>query len=450
MTESGRLAIRTDESDEPRGHMFYVAYHAKPKSGNKDSQTRPILFMWGGGPGGEAKNLHLKFIGPRIFENEQLVDNQDTLLTEADLVFVDAVGTGFSRPAKPEYAAQFYTMGGDLAATTEFIRSYLAIHGQIQRSIYVGGQSLGTWRAAGVGEKLAEAGYNLKGIVIISGQVPGAEISFAFDDAMYIPARTRSAIFFKKLSPELLADPDKTIKQVEKWTRDVYWSALEKKDSLSHEEREQIARQLARYTGVDEDFIDRKALTMTTTVYRKTLLGSDPESVLSISDLTRSGLGSYSFAQKAAYGAYFRDELGYNTALPYISSGDSGIEHSFFPSTAVDPHQATDWQWDIPEMTSEELKRLENGYAPPNAPHWIQNALKRNPGTRVFIAAGKLDAMVSCMGNAIMIDNLGSALANRYTNKCYFGGHSIYLDRPDTRIALTNDLKAFISAGLER
>lgn len=440
-TTAGRLAIRADESDEPRGHMFYVAYQAQAKQ-----KPRPLMFVWGGGPGGDSIALQHEFMGPRLIQGDVLADNPDTLLSEVDLVFVDAMGTGFSRPAKPEYAAQFYTMSGDAAAMSEFIRSYLALRGETRRPIYVAGQSLGTWRAASVGEILAKAGYDLRGIVIISGQVPGAEISFPFDDAMYIPTRTEAAIFHSKLDADLMRDPDRTRAEVEAWTRDAYWPALERKATLTVAEREAIARNLARYTGVDERLIDRQTLTMTTGVYRETLIGKDRASVLAVSDYTVKGPRVHSWALRATMGDFFRRELGYATSLTYTASANP-IERSFLPPTAEKPHQPTDFAWDEPEMTREELKRLQDGYAPPNAPPWLQNALRANPRTRVFVAAGRYDPMVSCLGNRMMIERLTPELKGRYDNHCYWGGHSIYRDRPQTRVSLTEDLKRFVAAG---
>jgi pimeloyl-ACP methyl ester carboxylesterase len=443
-TVAGRLPIRNDESDEPRARMFYVSYSAGAKTAG-----RPLTFIWGGGPGGDSIALHHELMGPRIIEGDRLVDNPDTLLAATDLVFVDAVGTGFSRATKPEFASQFYTMGGDGAAMAEFIRSYLAIHGDTTRPIYLGGQSLGTLRAARVGEILAQAGYNLRGLILISGQVPGAWIDADFDDAMYIPARTEAALIHGKLDAELQRDPKRTIAEAEAWTKDVYWPALRNRKTLPPAEREEIARKLARFIGVKEQLISRKTLTMTTNRYRTSLFGSDPASTLSISDLTLKGTTQQSFVLKAALGDYFREELGYRTSIAYFA-GMRGIERSFMPPPGPKPHSPTDFAWDIPPMTASELQRLADGYAPPNIPSWAQNALRANPDTRIFVAGGRLDAMVSCLGNSIMIERLGPTLAHRYTNRCYFGGHSMYRGRPETRVALLNDLKAFIGTDPNR
>ena len=116
----GRVPIRDAESDEIHGHMFFVYYRIPT-----NDAPRPITFLWNGGPGSNTASLHLESIGPKRFtHNAQLVDNAETALEFTDLVFVDAIGTGFSRPVKREYGAEFYQTRGDVMAFTEFIRAW--------------------------------------------------------------------------------------------------------------------------------------------------------------------------------------------------------------------------------------------------------------------------------------------------------------------------------------
>lgn len=104
--ETGRIAIRDAETGQPRGWMFYIAYRVP------SAKPRPLAFVWNGGPGANSATLHFEVAGPKRGEGGRLVDNAETWLTHADLVFVDPIGTGFSRPAKAEYAQAFYgTLG---------------------------------------------------------------------------------------------------------------------------------------------------------------------------------------------------------------------------------------------------------------------------------------------------------------------------------------------------
>lgn len=100
--QAGRIPIRSVEADEPRAHIFYVAYRVSSANG----VPRPITFLWGGGPSGPAIGVHMTF-GPKRVEKGKVVDNPLTLLPVTDMVFVDPVGTGFSRPTKPEYGEEF-------------------------------------------------------------------------------------------------------------------------------------------------------------------------------------------------------------------------------------------------------------------------------------------------------------------------------------------------------
>src|SRR5687768_865284 len=133
--ETGRIAIRDAETGEPRGWMFYIAYRVpSPK-------PRPLVFVWNGGPGANSATLHFEVAGPKRGEGGALVDNQETWLTHADLVFVDPIGTGFSRPAKAEYAQSFYGTLGDVASVTEFVRSWRLLHGAEASPLYLIGES---------------------------------------------------------------------------------------------------------------------------------------------------------------------------------------------------------------------------------------------------------------------------------------------------------------------
>ena len=127
---AGLLPIRLNETGEPRGYIFFVAYTVDRTS---REAPRPLTFAWNGGPGSNALLLHLSALGPRRLTDDgeaggragsiALEDNEATWLDATDIVFVDPIGTGFSRPARPEYADDFYGVLGDIAATVEFIRT---------------------------------------------------------------------------------------------------------------------------------------------------------------------------------------------------------------------------------------------------------------------------------------------------------------------------------------
>ena len=138
---------------------------ASPRRASHD----PCTFIWNGGPGWPALPLHFEVAGPLRGEGDRLVDNADTWLTESDLVFIDPVGTGFSRATKPEYVKEFALLVGDVMAEAEFIRSWLLLHDAEEAPVIVAGESYGSSRAGRVGYAVLKRGFNVAGIVLISG-----------------------------------------------------------------------------------------------------------------------------------------------------------------------------------------------------------------------------------------------------------------------------------------
>ena len=158
----GQLPITNDAGDNEAA-IFYIAYTAdNPPAGSR----RPLLFLFNGGPGSSSVWLHLGAVGPRrvlmLAEGKmppppyRLVDNEFTWLDQADLVFIDPVGTGYSRAAKPDLTKKFTTVQGDIESLGRFIRLYLTRSGRWDSPLFLVGESYGTFRAAGLSEYLVE------------------------------------------------------------------------------------------------------------------------------------------------------------------------------------------------------------------------------------------------------------------------------------------------------
>ena len=144
---AGVLPIRLNETGEPRGYIFFVAYVVPRAPGQP---ARPVTFAWNGGPGSNSLLLHLDALGPRRLATTDgdgagsgpaFEDNQATWITATDLVLVDPIGTGFSRPASPDAADAFYSVLGDIAATAEFIRTYRTRFDAWDAPLYLAGES---------------------------------------------------------------------------------------------------------------------------------------------------------------------------------------------------------------------------------------------------------------------------------------------------------------------
>lgn len=434
---AGRLPIRNDESGEVRGRAFFVAYVAK----GAGTAPRPLTFIWNGGPTAPAVLLHSEMFGPRRMRGPALVDNPETLLATSDLVFFDPIGTGFSRPETAASEAEFLGVLGDQAAAAEFIRAWRVKFGAEAQPLFIAGESYGTWRASGVAELLAKRGVPLRAAILISGGIPGMGMPDAFVDALYVPARTASALHHGKLAPELLRDRAATLDAAAEWARTTYRIALENVATLDDARRDAIATELARYTGIPASSIDRKTLFVSNMEYRKLLFGNAAGRTLNTFDMRLFDPLPENDRGNAAFTRYLRRDLGYATDLAYTP-----LESGYMP--APGPERASTgsrWRYDHREITPEMMERTKRGGGPPGSLPWLQNAMRANRELRVFVAAGRFDSLNSCAGNPWMVATLEPELASRFTLRCYEGGHMMYRDEQE-RLRLSKDVAEFVRA----
>ena len=438
---AGRLPIRNDETGEVRGYVYFTAYVAKAAAG----KPRPLTFLWNGGPTSNSMLVHTEMFGPRRITPAGMVDNAETLLTTSDLVFYDPVGTGFSR-AGADTDKEFLTTLGDFAETAEFVRAWRVKFAAERQPLFLGGESYGTWRVNGATELLEKRGIKVAGAILISGGVPGSLMPPAFQDAMYVPARTAAAFALKRLPPDLMRDRAATMKAVADWAADVYMPALTRVDALTPEERESVARDLARYTGVRADQIDRKTLVMTNNAYKSGLYDGEAAKALDTYDMRIVGKQADEIADRAAIlGDYLRGELGYRTDLAY-----TGLEDGYMPLPGPARRSTgSRWSYNHVAVTPEVMARMNAGGGPPLSQPWLQNAMRLDPALRVYVAAGRYDSLNMCEGNVRMSAKLEPALASRFTHACYEGGHMMYRVQ-STRLQLSQDIARFIAGGAAR
>jgi carboxypeptidase C (cathepsin A) len=164
-----------DDKGETEAEIFFVAYDL---DGVEDRADRPLTFVFNGGPGSSAIWLHMGALGPKRVRMEaegwmppppyRLSPNEHTWLDRTDLVFVDPVGTGFSRAAKEDLEKNFWSFQGDIDSMGEFIRLYLTRYERWSSPLFLAGESYGTTRAAGLAGHLVDKGIGFNGIVLIS------------------------------------------------------------------------------------------------------------------------------------------------------------------------------------------------------------------------------------------------------------------------------------------
>jgi carboxypeptidase C (cathepsin A) len=400
--------------------------------------------------------VHLSGFGPRRIKSNddptgapdcecELEDNQTTWLDQADLVFVDPIGTGFSRPTRAEYGAEFYSTLGDIASVAEFIRVYLTRFDAWDAPLFLTGESYGVWRAAGVAEALEQRNIKVAGVILISGGVgAGSVVSDEMRAALFVPTRAAAAFYHKKLSTDLQSDLASTVKKAETWARTEYGPALAKRDTLSESERQAILAQLSRFTGLDVSLIDAKTLIVTRQQFAEQIL-RDRKQVLGRFDtrLTATAESSRPPGRRLVVLKYLRLTLQFKTDLPY-----QGIEDGFIPNSGGRLFSIGS-RWNYNQGPPLAPGTPPNSDAPPGGSQpWLTRAIKISPSLKALVAAGMYDSLNSCPLNSYLIDQLEPAVKRNITAKCYEGGHMMYESR-GARQQLKQDVSSFIQQTLK-
>ena len=268
--DTGENKDGKSRGDRSRATIFFTAYTLK---GAPAPDQRPLTFSFNGGPGSSSVWLHLGILGPqRVATDEMgatpsppysLVDNEFSLLEASDLVFIDPVGTGFSRVAEGEKVAEFHEYQRDLDAVGEFIRLYLTRYGRWGSPKYVIGESYGTTRASGLSLHLQQKhDIFLNGVMLVSLAVDLQTLSFEHGNELpyplFLPTYAATAWYHKALSPALQKRPlAEVITEAEGFANNVYSVALLQGSRLSGGKRARVAAELARFSGLSAEYVLR-------------------------------------------------------------------------------------------------------------------------------------------------------------------------------------------------
>jgi carboxypeptidase C (cathepsin A) len=437
---AGCLPLK-DESGKPKADMFFVAY---VRDQQQNAPQRPITFLFNGGPGASSVWLHLGAVGPKrvpIDDSEKpqpppyrAIDNDFTWLWNTDLVFIDPVGTGFSRPAPGESPKQFYGIKEDIQSVGEFIRLYTTQYGRWTSPKFLAGESYGTLRAVGLADHLYETyGMSINGLILISLAIDFQTFTFESGNdlpyVLFLPSYAATAWYHKKLAPELRENLQKTLEGAEKWAREDFTVALAKGDRLSGAEREKVAEILATYTGLSTSFLENNNLRITRSAFMNELLRAQNLSVGLVDSRTtgheRAGdfLSDPGVVMTAApYAAvlndYVRDELKFESDLPYV---------------VLSQEASGQWNWGS----------ALHGYV--SVLDTLRQVINRTPYLKVFAACGTFDLDTPYFAAKYSLEHLGldAKLQDNIRLQCYDGGHMLYTDRSSLQ-KLTEDVKAFL------
>ncbi len=445
----GRLPIR-DAEGHTEALMFYVAYTLD----GADPGTRPLTFSFNGGPGSSSIWLHMGALGPKRIAMQQegwlpqapyrFVENQNTPLDKTDIVMMDAIGTGYSRPADAAAGRKYWNPQGDIVATAEFMRMYIARNERWASPLYILGESYGTTRASGVAGYLSSRGMNFNGIVLLSTVMNFETLLFArTNDVPYpliLPSFTMIAAYHKKLPADLLQNIDKTREDVKRWAMNEYWNALNKGDLMTAQEREQVITQLARYTGLPRDIIIQNNLRIDVGTFTHYLLADkllrvgrldgryadpDPQGFNAFGGGADPASSETEPPFTMAFQDYIRRELNYKVDMPYyVSASWSGL-----------------FQWG----SSQQGPFGGQGFQDTATP--LREAMTKNRFLKVLNMEGYYDLATPFFGAEYTFDhmNLPPEYRKNISYATYDSGHMVYLEQK-SHAKMKKDFVDFIAA----
>jgi carboxypeptidase C (cathepsin A) len=437
------------EGAKARAEVFFVAY---TREGTGDPAGRPVTFSFNGGPGSSSVWLHLGLLGPKRVRLQDdgmavappyaLVENEASLLDVSDLVFIDPVGTGYSRAASGEKPRDFYGFDGDVESVGDFIRLWVTRFSRWSSPKFLIGESYGTTRAAALAGYLMERhALYLNGLMLVSSVLDFSTVRFEpgndLPPLLFVPTYAAAAHYHGALAPDLQARPlDDLLAEVERWTLEAYGPALLQGDALPAAHGERIAVELARYTGLDVGYVRRSRLRIDIHRFTKELLRSSGRTIGRIDarytgvDRDEAGatpefdpsMGATTGAYGAAINDYLRRDLGFESDLPY------------------EVIQGLYAHWDY--------GRFQNKFV--NVAETLRKAIATHPFLRVFVASGVYDLATPHFATRYTLDHLGlpPRLRGNLEEVRYPGGHMMYVDVAILQ-RLKDDLARFLRAAAD-
>ena len=436
---------KESEGEKPRAQIFFVAY---TKDEVEDKAKRPITFSFNGGPGSSSVWFHLGLLGPRrvVLRDDgslppppfKLTDNEYSLLDDTDLVFIDPINTGYSRPVEGQKPKEWHGFKKDISSVGDFIRLYTTRYNRWLSPKFLIGESYGTTRAAGLSGYLQEHyGMYLNGILLISAVLDFTTIDFTINNevpyVMFLPAYAATAWHHHKLKTRKPLQA--LLKEVEKFALGEYADALWKGDTLTKRERTQVIEKLARYMGLSPEFIDHSNLRITDQHFFKELLRDRGQTVgrLDSRFLGRDRLG---VTEKPEYDPLLTNVLGPYTATfyDYVRAElqfESDLSYEIL-SEFVHP-------WSYAEFEGQFV----------NVGETLRAAMTCNPYLKVFVANGYYDLGTPYFATEYTFNHLGlhESVRGNVSMGYYEAGHMMYIHLPSLA-QLKNDLAEFMRAAL--
>ena len=433
------------EGEKVRSKVFFVAYTLDDVA---DRAERPVTFSFNGGPGSSSVWLHLGVLGPRRVELDaegrapappgRLVPNEHSLLDVSDLVFIDPVGTGYSRMVEGEKVKEYHDYKRDLESVGEFIRLYCSRYGRWASPKFLIGESYGTTRASGLaGHLLERYGMYLNGVMLVSCALDFQVLRFdTANDLPYIlflPTYAATAWYHKRLEPDLQRKPlRKLLDEVQAFAEGDYAAGLFQGARLTAKARRALAAKVARYTGLSVEYVERTELRIEIFRFCKELLRDEGRTVgrldTRFTGVDRDAAGErFEFdpamveilgAYAAAMNDYVRTDLKFEADLPY-----EVIKALYLT-----------WGWGD----------FVNRFA--TVGETLRKAMAMNPQMRVLVASGYYDLATPHFAADYSLDHLGipQKLRGNLEVSYYEAGHMMYAHRPSL-VKLAATLRKFVA-----
>jgi carboxypeptidase C (cathepsin A) len=438
--------------------IFYVAYFRKGAA----PETRPVMFLYNGGPGSATMWLHMGSFGPkRVVTTDtehdpgapyKLVSNDYSLLDATDLVFIDAPGTGFSRIMGKDKEKAFWGTDGDAHAFDRFIRRFLTKYDRWNSPKFLFGESYGTPRSAVLSAMLENV--DLNGIVLLSTILsfdnsidgprwnPGVEQPYA----IALPTYAATAYYHHRL-PQQPASLESFLKTVETFAMNEYLPALMEGSEISDARKQAVAEKLHEYTGLPVAYLLKADLRVTGGQFAKTLQedeglttgrldsrynGPDIDRLSEFADYDPQDV-AISSAYTTAINHYLRSELKY------------GQNQTYQPGAYSEPG----FTWDL---------RHQAPGGPPAQFSWsgtnvmpdLAITMKSNPKMKVMLAGGYFDLATPFYEGMYEMHHLQipQSLQSNISYHYYESGHMVYVNE-DVLKKLHGDVAAFVRSASE-
>jgi carboxypeptidase C (cathepsin A) len=449
---AGTLILRNDK-DEPTASVGYVAYTLRHESEGADLSRRPITFAYNGGPGSSSVWLHMGALGPRRIVTAdagptppapyRVVDNAYSLLDKTDLVMIDPVGTGISRPVGEAKEKDFWGVDQDIDAVSRFIKQYVSDNQRWNSPKYLLGESYGTTRSAGIVDHLqTRQNMAFNGVILVSVALdieaifewPGNDRPYP----LFLPSFAAIAAYHHAL-PHPPAQLGPFLDEVRRYAIGDYSAALAKGDALGERERDAVAEKLHEYTGLAVSYIKDAQLRVREGQFTQELRREHHETVGRLDARFLGGdfdplaeeaqydpqSAAISSAFTAAFLDYYHRELKFGQGKNYV---------------ILNPAAGPAWDW-------KHRPPVGGFFFPvpiPNTGLDLAHALTYNPNLRVLVLNGLYDLATPFFATESMIDHLGlgKELRGHIQMKYYDAGHMMYVHEPSLKQWKT-DIAAF-------